>query len=56
MISIVIILIALNVLFSWQAFEKHELREKMLFIPYNVKHLNTIQDTEIDNFVEKYGT
>ena len=40
MISIVIILIALNVLFSWQAFEKHELREKMLFIPYNVKHLN----------------
>jgi len=38
MISIVIILIALNVLISWQAFEKPVLKEKMLFIPYNVKH------------------
>jgi hypothetical protein len=25
-------------------------------VEYNVKHLNTMQDTEIDNLVEKYGT
>ena len=42
---------------SWTEEQQIEFTHKIKdTVEYNVKHLNTMQDTEIDNLVEKYGT
>ena len=42
---------------SWTEEQRIEFTYKIKdIVEYNVKHLNTMPNKEIDNFVEKYGT
>jgi hypothetical protein len=42
---------------SWTEEQRIEFTHKIKdIVEYNVKHLNTMPNKEIDNFVEKYGT